>query len=241
MRDLVRACEDALRALKAAKVRLKAFLLRQDLRYEGRATWGPAPLRWLAKGGCPTPAQPIVVQAYVRAVSEQTERLQRLEAELPMQVQTWRWVPGVEASQARRGVQFTAAVTLIAALGALNRFENPRQLMSYLGLIPSEHTTGERRRQGSITKTGTSHARRALVAGAWAYRSPAKVSRHLHLRLEKVSNAIQDISGKAQVRRCKRSRRLRARGQHATQVVVALAREMAAFVWAVAREGEGAP
>src|SRR2546425_2835285 len=238
--DLVRAREDVLRDSKAAKVRLKAFLLRQDIRYEGRATWGPAHLRWLATVVCPTPAQQIVFQEYVRAVSAHTARLQRLEAELATLVPSWRWYPVVAAIQALRGVQFTAAVTLIAELGDLTRFENPRQLMSYLGLVPSEHTSGERRRQGAITKTGNSHARRVLVEGAWAYRYPAKVSRHLQLRLEKVPKAIQDISWKAQVRLCKRYRRLVARGKQVNQVVVALAREMAAFVWAIAREMKGA-
>jgi transposase len=235
IRDLVRAREDVLRDSKAAKVRLKAFLLRQDLRYEGRATWGPAHLRWRAQVVCPTPAQQIVFQESVRAVSEQTERLQRLEAELQTQVQTWRWAPVVAALQALRGVQVIAAVTLIAELGDLTRFENPKQLMSYVGLIPSEHTTGAHRRQGRITKTGNSHARRALIAGAWAYRYPAKVSRHRQLRLEKVPKVIQDISWQAQVRLCKRYRRLVARGKQVNPVVVAIAREMAAFVWALAR------
>ena len=147
-------------------------------------------------------------------------------------------MPVVEALQALRGVPFSAAVTLIAELGDLTRFENPRQLMSYLGLTPSEHTTGERRRQGAITKTGNSHARRVLIEGAWASRYPAKVSRHLQLRLEKVPTGIQDISWKAQVRLCKRYRRLVARGKNVNQVVVAIAREMAAFVWAIAREVE---
>jgi transposase len=188
---------------------------------------------------CPTPAQQIVFQEYVRAVSEQTERWQRVEAELPPLVQTWRWAPVVEAIQALRGLQFIAAVTLIADLGDLSRFATPRQLMSYLGLVPSEHSSGERRRQGSITKTGNSHARRVLVEGAWAYRYPAKVSRHLQLRLEKVPKAIQDISWKAQVRLCKRYRRLVARGKNVNQVVVAIAREMAAFVWAIAQEVQG--
>jgi transposase len=193
-------------------------------------------LRWLAEVVCPTPAQQIVFQEYVRAVTEHTERLQRLEAELQTLVPTWRWAPVVEAIQALRGIQFTAAVTLIAELGDLSRFDTPRQLMSYLGLVPSEHSSGERRRQGSITKTGNSHARRALVEGAWAYRYPAKVSRHLQLRLEKLPKVIQDISWKAQVRLCKRYRRLVARGKNVNQVVVAIAREMAAFVWAIAQE-----
>jgi transposase len=236
IRDVVRAREDVLKDLKAAKVRLKAFLLRQDIRYEGRANWTVAHLRWLADVVCPSPAQQVVFQEYVRAVSEQTDRLQRLEAELQPLVQSWRWYPVVEAIQALRGVQFLAAVTLIAELGDLTRFDSPRQLMSYLGLVPSEHSSGERRRQGSITKTGNSHARRVLVEGAWAYRYPAKVSRHLQLRLEKVPKAIQDISWKAQVRLCKRYRRLVARGKNVNQVVVAIAREMAAFVWAIAQE-----
>src|SRR5262247_3259968 len=236
IRDVVRAREDVLKDLKAAKVRLKAFLLRQDIRYAGRANWTAAHLRWLANGVCPTLAQQIVFQEYVRAVSEQTERLQRVEAELPPLVQTWRWAPVVEAIQALRGVQFTAAVTLIAELGDLTRFENPRQLMSYLGLIPSEYSTGERRRQGGITKAGNTHARRALIEGAWAYRYPAKVSRHLQLRLEKVPKPIQDISWKAQVRLCRRYRQLSARGKNPNLVVVAIARELSAFMWAIAQE-----
>jgi transposase len=162
--------------------------------------------------------------------------LQRVEVELPPLVQTWRWAPVVEAIQALRGLQFIAAVTLIAELGDLSRFDTPRQLMSYLGLVPSEPSSGERRRQGSITKTGNSHARRVLVEGAWAYRYPAQVRRHLQLRLETVPKAIQDIRWKAQVRLCKRYRRLVARGKNVNPVVVAIARAMAAFVWAIARE-----
>jgi transposase len=236
MRDLTRAREDTISDLKAAKFRLKAFLLRHDIRYTGRATWGPAHLRWLSEVVCATPAQQIVFQEYARAVNEHTARLQRLEQELQEQVQTWRLQPVVEALQALRGVQFTVAVTIVAELGDLTCFDNPRQLMSYLGLTPSEYSSGERRRQGSITKTGNTHARRALVEGAWAYRYPAKVSRHLPLRLEKLPKAVQDISWKAQVRLCKRYRKLSARGKHANQVVVAIARELIALMWAIAKE-----
>jgi transposase len=234
--DLTRAREDAIRDLKAAKYRLKAFLLRQDIRYEGRATWGPAHLRWLAEVVCATPAQQLVFQEYVRAVSEHQERLHRLEAELREQAQAWRLYPVVQAIQAMRGVQFTVAVILIAELGDLTRFDTPRQLMSYLGLTPSEYSSGERRRQGTITKAGNTFARRALIEGAWAYRYPAKVSRHLQLRLETLPRAVQCIGWKAQLRLCKRYRHLTARGKHANQVVVAIAREMAAFIWAITRE-----
>ncbi len=236
IRDLVRAREDAIGDLKAAKYRLKGFLLRQDIRYEGKANWGPAHLRWLAEVVCPTPAQQIVFQEYVRAVSDHHERLQRLEAELHTQVKSWRLYPVVQAIQALRGVQFTVAVSVIAELGDLTRFDKPRQLMSYLGLTPSEYSSGERRRLGGITKAGNTHARRALIEGAWAYRYPAKVSRHLQLRLEGLPKAIQDLGWKAQVRLCKRYRQLLARGKNANQAVVAIAREMAAFMWAIARE-----
>jgi transposase len=241
MRDLCRAREDAIHDLKTATFRRKALLLRHVIRYIGRATWGPAHLRWLREVVWPTPAQQIVFQEYVRGVTEHTERLARLEQELTDQVQAWRLASVVAALQALRGVQFTVAVTTVAALGDLTRFENPRQLMHDLGFTPSADSTGERRRQGGITKTGNSHARRALVEGAWAYRYPATVSRHLQLRLEKVSKSIQDSSWKAQIRLCKRDRQLSARGKNANQVVVAIARELRAFLGAIAQEGPLAP
>jgi transposase len=235
-RALTRAREDALSDLKDAKFRLKAFWLRQDIRSVGRANWGPAHLRWLSEVVCPTPAQQIVFQAYVRAVHEHTERLQRREQELHEHVQAWRLHPVVEARQALRGVQFTGAVTMVSAIGDLTRVDKPRELMKFLGLIPSEYSSGEPRRQGSITTAGTTHARRALVEGAWADRYPAKVSRHLPRRLETPPKIIQDISWKAQVRRCKRYRRLVSRGTHANVVTVAIARELAGCMWAIARE-----
>jgi transposase len=236
IRDLTRAREDTIRDLKSAKFRLKAFLLRHDIRYTGRATWGPAHLRWLSDVVCPTPPQPIVFQEYVRAVNEQTERLQRLEQELQDQVKSWRLPPVVDALQALRGVQFTVAVTMVAEIGDLTRVDTPRELMKCLGLIPSEYSSGEQRRQGSLTKAGNAHARRALVEGAWAYRDPAKVSRHLQRRLETQPKGIQDISWKAQVRLCKRYRRLISRGKHPNVVTVAIARELAGFMWAIAKQ-----
>jgi transposase len=235
IRDLTRAREDTLSDLKDAKLRLKAFLLRHDIRYTGQATWNSAHLRWLSAVVCPPPAQQIVFQEYVRAVTEHTERLQRLDEELQERVKAWRLNPVVEALQALRGIQFTVAVTTVAEIGDLTRFDTPRELMKFLGLVPSEYSSGECRRQGAITKAGNTHARRVLVEGAWAYRYPAKVSRHLQLRLEKQPKAIQDISWKAQVRLCKRYRKLIARGKHANQVVVAIARELAGFMWAIAK------
>jgi transposase len=221
--------------LKRSKRRLTSFLLRQDIRYAGRAHWNPAHLRWLAQVVCPTPPQQMVFQEYLSAVTEQHERLHRVEHELHEAVQGWRLYPVVTALQALRGVELTGAVILMTELEDITRFETPRQLMSYLGLTPSESSSGERRRQGGITKAGNSHARRALVEGAWAYRYPAQVSRHLQLRLEKLPAEVQAISWKAQVRLCRRDRQLTARGKPVNQGVVAIAREMAAFASAIAR------
>ncbi len=166
IRDRTRAREDTRRALKSAKFRLKAFLLRQDIRCVGRANWNSAHLRWLSAVVCPTRAQHIVFQEYVRAVHEHPERLQRLAQERQEQVTSWRLHPVVEALQALRGVLLTVAVTMGAEIGDLTRVDTPRELMNFLGLIPSEYSSGEQRRQGSITKAGHTHARRVLVEGA---------------------------------------------------------------------------
>jgi transposase len=148
IRDLTRAREDAISDLKDTKFRLKACLLRQDIRYVGRAHWGPAHVRWLSEVVCPTPAQHIVFQEDVRSVNEHTERLQRLEQALQDQGKSWRLNPVVDALQALRGVQLTVAVTTVADIGDLTRFDNPRALMKFLGLVPAEHASGEQRRQG---------------------------------------------------------------------------------------------
>jgi hypothetical protein len=241
IRDLSRAREETLRDLQAAKVRLTAFVLRHDLRSTGRANWSPAHLRWLSEVVGPTPAQQIVFQEDVQTVTAQRERLGRLALELHEQGKTWRFAPVGEALQALRGVQCPVAVTTVAELGDLTRFAHPRQLMHYLGLTPSAYSRGGRRQQGGIPKTGNPHARRALVEGAWAYRYPATGSRHLQLRLAKLPTAIHAISGKAQVRLCKRYRQLMAPGKHAHQVVVAMARECSAFLWAMAKQVAGSP
>jgi transposase len=138
---------------------------------------------------------------------------------------------------ALRGGQFPVAVTLVAEMGDLTWCESPRELMKFMGVIPSEYSSGAHRRQGAITKAGNTHARRVLVEGAWASRSPAKVSRHLPLRLATHPKVIQDIRWKAQIQLCKRSRRLVSRGKHANVVTVAIARELIGFMWAIAKEG----
>ncbi len=236
IRDVSRARDATRVTLKAAKLRLKSFLLRLGINYVGRADWNDAHRRYLAKVVCPTPAQQIVFQESLRAVDEQVERLARLEQQLLELAPGWRLYPVVEALQALRGVQWLVALTVVAELGDLTRFDNPRQLAAFVGLTPSEHTSGEKRRQGGITKTGNGRARRVLIEGAWAYRYPAKISVHIQRRIDKLPKVAQDIGWKAQVRRCKRYRRLIARGKHANIVTTAIARELLAFMWAIAKE-----
>jgi len=173
IRDLCRARDAARLTLKNAKLRLKAFLLRLGLHYVGRADWTDAHRRYLAKVVCPTATQQIVFQESVRAVDEQVDRL---EAELLERGPVWRLYPVVQALQALRGVQWLVAITVVAELGDLTRFDSPKQLAAFVGLIPSEYSSGPARRQGGITKAGNGRARRALIEGAWAYRHPAKVS-----------------------------------------------------------------
>ena len=236
LRDLCRARQDALADLKSAKHRLKSFLLRLGLHYTGRANWNDAHRRYLSKVACPMPAQQIVFQQYIHAIDQHDHRVRQIEGHLREFVESWRLKPVVEALQAMRGVQEITALTVVAELGDITRFDSPRQLAAFVGLNPSEYSSGDTRRQGRITKAGNSHARRALVEGAWAYRFPAKVSPQIRRRLEKVSPKIQDIAWKAQLRLCKRFRRLAGRGKNPNVVVTAIAREMAAFMWAIARE-----
>jgi len=236
IRDLCRARDATRVTLRSAKLRLKSFLLRLGLHYTGKANWSAAHRRYLAKVVCPTPTQQIVFQESILAVAEQVERLGRIEQELLDLAPSWRLYPVVEALQAMRGVQWVVAITVVAELGDLTRFDNPRQLAAFVGLVPSEHSSGAKRRLGAITKTGNSRARRVLIEGAWAYRYPAKVSAHIQTRIEGLPKAVQDIGWKAQVRLCKRFRRLSSRGKNANVVVTAIAREMLAFMWAIARE-----
>lgn len=236
LRDRCRARDETRRARKAAKVRLNALRLRQEIRDPGRATWSPAHLRWRSEVGWPTPAQPLVFPEDVRAVNEQRARLQRLAPALQEPGNPWPLQPVVEALQGRRGVPFPVAVTLVAERGDRTRGDNPRPLRRARGLLPAQSARGDRRRQGGITKAGNTHARRALSEGAWAYRSPAKVSRHRPWRRETRPTPLQEIRWKAQGRLCTRDRTLRARGKHPQQGVVARARELLACLWAIARE-----
>lgn len=236
VRDLCRLREDLLGDLNSAKLRVKSFLLRHDIRYEGKADWTAATLRTLANLALPTAGQKIVFQEYLASVTHLMERLAAVEEQLRQHAQSWRLAPLVQALQALRGVQFHVAVTIAAELGDITRFEKPRQLMAYVGLHPSEYSSGGTRRQGGIAKTGNAHARRVLVEGAWSYRHPACVSRQIRLRQEALPEEIRDIAWKAQLRLCARCRRMLARGKNRNQVITAIARELIAFMWAIAKK-----
>jgi transposase len=236
MRDRSRARAETLGDCKDAKFRRTAFLLRHERRSPGRAHWSPAHRRGLSAVVGPTPAQHIVLQEDVRAVTAHPARLQRLAQALQAHVQSWRLRPVGAALPALRGVQCTVAVTMVADIGALRRFDTPRARRQFLGLLPAASSSGARRQQGAIPKAGNPHARRALGEGAWAYRDPAKGRRPLQLRLEQQPKMLQASRWQAQVRRCQRSRRLGAPGKPAHGVIVASAREVGGCMWASAQE-----
>jgi len=233
MRDLTRCREDAKHAERRARQRLNAFLLRHGFRYSGKSHWSGPHFRWLAGIGMEHPAQQLVLEEYVDNVRCCTERVERLTGQIREFVPQWRMREVVEALQSLRGVSLIVAATTVAELGDLSRFDNPEQLMAFLGLVPSEHSSGGRRRRGGITKTGNGHARRVLVEAAWAYRFPARVSRRLLKRQEHLPRSVCEISWKAQLRLCARFRRLGARGKSKQVVTTAIARELSAFMWAI--------
>lgn len=236
IRDLSRARERAMDDLKAAKYQLKAMLLRNYIHYEGKDNWSLKHLRWLTEIVLPYPAQQLVLQEYIQTVSERLARLKRLDDELLHHVKQWRFYPVVKAIQAMRGVRLLVAAGVISELGDLARFDHPSKLMAYVGLVPSEYSTGGARKLGGITKTGNSRARRLLVEGAHSYKYVANISTELQKRQEGLPKEIIDIAWKAQVRLCKRYSRLMKRGKHRSVVVTAIAREMIAFIWTISRE-----
>ncbi len=236
MRDLSRARGDAVIVAKKAKQRLKAFLLRNSVVFNGRSQWSKAYFSWLADIAMPHPAQQVALQEYIDAVHESLNRVNRLTDQIRQMVTGWRLAPMVSALQAARGVSLIVAVTVLAELGALSRFKKPSQLMAYLGLIPSEHSSGPNIKIGGITKTGNGHARKALVEAAWAYRMQARVSRVLLKRQKDLPQQICRIAWKAQLRLCARFRRLAAKGIPKQKVVTAIARELSAFLWAIAKQ-----
>ena len=210
--------------------------MRHGHRYSGRTSWTAAHERYLAEIAFEHPAQGIAYAEYRLAVSEAHERVERLTTALREQVSAWRAAPLVAALMTLRGVDFLASTTIACELGDLRRFAHPKQLMAFLGLVPSEYSTGESRRQGAITKCGNSHVRRILIESAWSYRYPARLSRDLTVRAEGQPQSIRAIAWRAQLRLCGRYRRLQARGIHKNRICVAIARELAGFIWDLARQ-----
>ena len=236
IRDLVRARESAMEDLREKRQQLQSFLLRYGRVYPGLRSWTLVHARWLSNLRFEHPVQYLVLREYRQAIEDAEARLGRLTQQVTNVVSTWSMAPVVEAYQAMRGVAFLTAVTFVAEIGDVRRFETPRQLMAYLGLVPSERSTGEQIRRGRITKAGNPRARRVLIEGAWTYRYPARLSRSLQIRQERLPNSVRAIAWKAQVRLCARYRRLMAAGKRQCLITTAIAREMAAFLWAIGHE-----
>ena len=232
MRDLVRARADMVEALRKARQRLMGFLFRHGRSYDAkRWTWPHR--KWLTEQTFPHPAQQIAHQEYLDAVNEVEARIERLTGRIRDFVPYWSMASVVEALQAMRGISLIVASALVAEIGDFRRFDNPRQLMAYPGLVPTEHSSGAKRRQGAITKAGSPLARRMLLEGAWTYRLPARVSAQMKPRLARLPREVREIAWKGQVRLCARYRRLLACGKRPQVAATAIAREMVGFAWAI--------
>ncbi len=231
MRDVCRARTDASNDLSRAKQRLNSFLLRNGIRYSGKARWTPAHMRYLRELALPCAVQKIVLEEYIQAIDSNLERVERLADRMKQLLPDWEWKPVVEALMACKGFQEVAAMTIISELGDLRRFDHPRKLMAFLGLVPDEHSTGTKRRQGAITRCGNSHARWMLVECSQHYRKPPKVSAVLSRRQEGQDKKVRELSWRMQNRLHKRYVKLRARGKRDNKVIVAIARELCGFIW----------
>jgi len=239
IRDLVRARQAAVRTLRQARQQLSGFLLRHGHHYH-RPAWTLMHRRWLAGLKFDHPAHHLVLEDSIAAVEAAAARRDRLEAHIEAMLPDWSLAPVVRALQALRGVALVAAATLVAELGDVTRFDNPRQLMAYVGLVPSERSSGGKRRQGGLTKAGNGAARRTLIEAAWGYRFPARISREQLLRQESLAKPIRDTAWKAQERLCRRYRKLTQAGKPPTVVTAAIARELVGFVWAIAKQTKSA-
>lgn len=242
MRDLTRAREDMKAVERHSRQRLGGFLLRNGKVYPGLSKWTKTHFKWLEGLRFDTAVQQIVFQEYLDIVKHTQGRVAAMEEEMRKALTGWTLQPVVEGLMALRGVSLVTAMTLMAELGDLSRFESPRQLMSHLGLVPSEHSSGERQKRGGITKTGNSHVRRVLVEAAWTYKSPARKTAHLQQKAKKTSRVVQEIAWKAQKRLCNRYWYLINKGKLPVKSCIAVARELVGFIWAIAREvmGKGA-
>jgi len=235
VRDLTRIREDMKSMERRARQRLGGFMLRNKKVYTG-GKWTQAHFRWLEKVSFESPIQQIVFQEYIDAVKHLQGRIASLEEELRKALAGWSLGTMVEALMSLRGVNLITAMTIVAEIGDMSRFESPRQFMAYLGLVPSEHSSGSRQKRGGLTKTGNGHVRRVLVESSWSYRLPARKTAHLQRKAEKTTDAVQAIAWKAQKRLCTRYWHLTFKGKLKVQACAAVARELAGFIWAIARE-----
>jgi transposase len=239
IRDLARAREDAVHSRTQARHQLKGFLLRHAVRYTGKSSWCKAYYRWLGTLNFGEPGAQTAFTEYALAVAAADERVARLTNALQRSIAGWRFEPVVAALQALRGIDIVSAIGLVAEIGDIGRFDHPRKLMGYLGLVPSEYSSGERLCRGSITKTGNSHARRLLTEAAWNYRFKARIGYRARRRQEVLPEPIRNLAWKAQLRLTARFARLHARGVHINKVCTAVARELSGFVWAIAQASDG--
>lgn len=235
MRDLSRAREAAVKDLKAKRQQISSLLLRHGLHYVGKKTWGPKHRTWLAQLKLAHRGTRLAFEELMAAEREDEARVCRLEVSIREAVPEWSLAPLVTGLMAMRGIGLVTAVVVLAELGDLSRFSSPRELMGYLGLVPSEDSTGDAVKRGGITKAGNKRARRALVEAAWSYQYPPRVSRDLQARVAAAPKPARVIAWKAQVRLSSRYRALTRRGKLKTVAVTAVAREMAGFIWDICR------
>ena len=236
VRDLCRAREAAKRAERVARQQLSKFLLRHGRRFTGATTWGKAHREWIARQHFERPAQQAVLEDHIAAVDLASDRVQRLTLKLLEVVEAWDRAPLARALQALRGIDLVSSATIVSEVGDFGRFAKAPDFMGFLGLIPAEDSTGDEHRRGPITRTGNAHVRRILVEAAWHYRRPPLLSKALRQRSSTVAPAVRSIAWKAQGRLHRRMVRLLGRGKEPQKVAVAVARELAGFVWAIARE-----
>jgi transposase len=235
MRDLVRARAAAVDDLKSKRQQVLSLLLRLGLRYAGKRTWTRLHWNWLASQKLEHREQRIAFEEMLAAVRETQERVARLDLAIRAAVPDWSLSETVTALMALRGLDLVAATIFLAEIGDLSRFATPRELMGYLGLVPSEHSTGDRVKRSGITKAGNARARRILVECSWSYRHPPRLGKEKLARVAAAPKAVQEIAWKAQARLCARYRALTRRGKRPTVVVTAIARELSGFIWAVSR------
>lgn len=235
MRDLERARDAAKRAERVARQQLTKFLLRHGKRYPGESKWTKPHLRWLHAQAFDHPAQQAVLDDYLKTAEDLTARVAALTRRIEELVTSWHLAPLVKAFQAMRGISLISAVTLAAEVCDFSRFESAPKFMSYVGLVPSEHSSGAGRRQGRVTRAGNGFVRRILVEAGWSYRYRPRMSAAIRARNKGLPAEIQQIAWRAQERLCDRYRKLTARGKNRNQTVVAIARELAAYAWSIAR------